>query len=364
MHIQRDDLEVSILCAGPGLGFYVPGAVLYNRIKKFCKTELIVIESLLPSIEQDKIIDAKKLFHENFNFALTAQRMTKDISNKLDITKTDAIFHRWSSGPRRFIVFSGFWSSLISNFINSSQSYNYHADFLHVDSAQSSSWKLYHLHHHNIADRWFVNYQNKRINYKLDIDQLPPLEFSSRQHKLVVHGGGWGIGNYSQVVNDLKLTGMDILLLGYYHDELLNYNNFDVLLLDPDWYPWKQNSTLFPPILRKDRNESYFKIENDQLPPIYNEIKNSIAIVSKPGGGTLIDSFASATPLVLLEPFGSYEQKNSELWVHLGFGISLENWKKSGYSLHLLKGCHENILQAQKKVPELWEALNSNYGID
>jgi hypothetical protein len=358
MNILKDNTEVSILCAGPGLGFYVPGAVLYNNVKKFYKSELIVIESLLPSAEQKKVIDAKKQFHMNFNFALMAQRMTRDISKKLDTSKVESMFQRWIGGPRRFMVFSGFWSPLISHFLNETKIHDYHADFLHVDSAQSSSWKLNCLEHKNITDHWFINYQNKQINYRLNIDHLPQLDYSSRQHKVIVHGGGWGIGTYRQIISELHSTGMNILLLSYYYDELVDCDNCEILLLDPDWYPWKQNCVLFPPILRTSDNNSFIRIENDQFPPIYTEIKSSLAIISKPGGGTLIDSFASATPLVLLDPFGSYEQKNSELWIHLGFGISYETWKNSRYSMHLLKNCHENILQAQQSVPDIWEAIN------
>ena len=62
---------------------------------------------------------------------------------------------------------------------------------------------------------------------------------------------------------------------------------------------------------------------------------------------TLVDSLASATPLVYLEPFGRHEEKNAELWMHLGFGISYSDWKAVDYSMETLEGLHRNLLKAR-----------------
>ncbi|MFF8914745.1 hypothetical protein ACF08M_15855 [Streptomyces sp. NPDC015032] len=41
-------------------------------------------------------------------------------------------------------------------------------------------------------------------------------------------------------------------------------------------------------------------------------------MVSKPGGGTLLDLLRSATPFALLEPSGEHEVHNAQLWCDLG----------------------------------------------
>ncbi len=72
--------------------------------------------------------------------------------------------------------------------------------------------------------------------------------------------------------------------------------------------------------------------------------------MSKPGGGTLLDSLWSATPAVLLEPFGAHEQRNADLWIQLGYGISFEDWQNQGFAPEVLQELHEALLKAD--VPD------------
>jgi UDP-N-acetylglucosamine:LPS N-acetylglucosamine transferase len=78
-------------------------------------------------------------------------------------------------------------------------------------------------------------------------------------------------------------------------------------------------------------------------------IRRSKAIVSKPGGGTLIDSLSSATPVILLEPYGNAEEKNGELWRHLGFGVPFATWQASGYDEATLARLHASLLRAHRQ---------------
>jgi UDP-N-acetylglucosamine:LPS N-acetylglucosamine transferase len=71
-----------------------------------------------------------------------------------------------------------------------------------------------------------------------------------------------------------------------------------------------------------------------------------MAVVSKPGGGTLLDSLAAATPVVLLPPWGEPEAKNGALWEELGFGIDVERWRKTGFDHHVLEDLHHRLLMA------------------
>jgi UDP-N-acetylglucosamine:LPS N-acetylglucosamine transferase len=75
-------------------------------------------------------------------------------------------------------------------------------------------------------------------------------------------------------------------------------------------------------------------------------------MVSKPGGGTMLDSIWSATPLVLLEPFGEHEARNAELWERLGFGISVDRWRDTGFAVEVLEEIHDNLLRAKPGIPD------------
>jgi UDP-N-acetylglucosamine:LPS N-acetylglucosamine transferase len=75
-------------------------------------------------------------------------------------------------------------------------------------------------------------------------------------------------------------------------------------------------------------------------------------MLCKTGGGTLIDSLWSATPIVALEPFGEHEQINALLWERLGFGMGYDAWRSSGFSLDLLEKAHLNLLRARDGVAD------------
>src|SRR5262249_14834536 len=109
---------VTILGGGPGLGFYVPGAILARQLCRKCPVELAVIESLLPADKQNIVVRSRQAFHQDFRVALMAQRVVKDISGDLDAKATHGLLEKWSrEGRRSFIVFSGFWGPIMARYI-------------------------------------------------------------------------------------------------------------------------------------------------------------------------------------------------------------------------------------------------------
>jgi len=92
-----------------------------------------------------------------------------------------------------------------------------------------------------------------------------------------------------------------------------------------------------------DENRSEYR-RGETFHELYDVIRRSKAIVSKPGGCTLIDSLSSATPVVLLEPYGYAEQSNARIWEHLGYGISYPDWQRTGFDPAVLERLHTNIL--------------------
>jgi hypothetical protein len=97
-------------------------------------------------------------------------------------------------------------------------------------------------------------------------------------------------------------------------------------MIDPDWHPWHDNG--FPPFGQVGAN-GLVRFERGRAHhDSFHLTRSAMAVLSKPGGGTLMDSLAAATPLVLLDPFGDHESRNAALWTRLGFGIPFADWAR------------------------------------
>jgi hypothetical protein len=110
---------------------------------------------------------------------------------------------------------------------------------------------------------------------------------------------------------------------------------------DPQWFPWQRTASgeLSFPALRGPAGW----LPNEHFPSAHTLVREARAIVSKPGGGTLIDSLAAATPVVLLEPYGEAEARSGALWEELGFGIRFERWRETGFDPGVLARLHHNL---------------------
>jgi hypothetical protein len=117
-------------------------------------------------------------------------------------------------------------------------------------------------------------------------------------------------------------------------------------MVDPEWHPWHREHT-FPPF-----GEIGGRFDSSDRHALFDLIRRSKAIVSKPGGGTLIDSLSAATPVVLLEPYGYAEASNAALWEHLGFGISYSKWRDSGWSESVLEELQRNLVERPRNGPD------------
>jgi hypothetical protein len=188
--------------------------------------------------------------------------------------------------------------------------------------------------------------------HEIHITDSPPLPFSARDDRLVVHGGGWGIGTYQSRAEELARAQLALDLVIHDKNEAIFHDRGDrCFQMDPDWHPWVRNAEgrlEFPPLgeVTKSRETSYRR--NPPYHELHDVIRRSKAIVSKPGGCTLIDSLSSATPVVLLEPYGAAEESNGLLWQHLGFGISYADWKQAGFDPSSLHRLHSNLLSRCK----------------
>lgn len=64
------------------------------------------------------------------------------------------------------------------------------------------------------------------------------------------------------------------------------------------------------------------------------------------------DSGVSQSPTI-----AKHERRNQELWVSLHFGVTYEEWKKSGFSLKLLYELYQSLINYRESIPGLGSYL-------
>ncbi|MBB5441243.1 hypothetical protein HDC92_004950 [Pedobacter sp. AK017] len=359
---------ITVLCAGPGLGFYVPGIVVHRQLKSAGLTSAVhVYEGLLMADKQQNIPKAKINFHRNFSFALMGQNLAKDPSPYLDELAVQHLLTQWQSENRtHFIVFSGFWIPVLNRYMELCAS-QLSIELCHIDAANSTSWGLFKTALPEFKHVWFNNWEDKSISYYIDISGETIAPYTQRDGYLI-HGGGWGMGTYKEKLHGLNDLQFKLKVIAYEHKDLENRNKLSqYYLIDPDWNTWDLDAAgahQFPPfgLVATDGTLNYHAAGN--YPEVYDLVMQSKAIISKPGAGTLIDSLSSATPLIFLEPFGSYENKNALLWKHFGLGISLQDWLGTGCSTAVLEKSHNRLLEVKGNAKNYVQHYinNLNYG--
>lgn len=350
------------------MGVYIPALAVRHQLDKLkIHSEVVVLESLIVEEKRNKIKDTKRIFHKDFRVAKKGHEMARDITPSLDRDLLEELFQHWKSEGRYFfIVFSGFWMPILMEYRKFVYPKDIYADLVIVDSEISPSWKSYKRDYpkgFNII-RLF-NCDENRIGKKIFTTKEAIPDFSSREDRVVIHGGGWGMGTYQNYIPELNDNGIDLNVVAYFNEDLRRIKRNRYFMVDPNWQPWhkdKNNKVVFPPFgeILEDRDTVF--TNREEYNELFYVILNSKGIVSKPGGSSLIDSLASATPMIFLEALGAHEEKNAELWINLGFGITYEEWKNSGFSFDMLKKLHTNLLKEQKYKNDYITSLQFSEG--
>jgi hypothetical protein len=160
------------------------------------------------------------------------------------------------------------------------------------------------------------------------------------------------MGTYRERVEELVEQGIQLDVIAYEGRDV-TAAGVRYFMVDPNWHPWLDNG--YPPFGEVHADGSTEFARSSGRHGSFDLTRAAIATVSKPGGATLLDSLWSATPAVLLEPFGAHEQRNADLWCELGFGIPFDTWRATGFDPQLLRPLHERLLKAE--VPDYAEEL-------
>jgi hypothetical protein len=363
---------VSILTSGVGLGVYIPALLVDRQLHKLgLAADVEVLENYYTPVRQKGHLAFRDAHHTNFALAQMAHRMVRDVQECLDPERVGLLIQSWAKEQRdHFIVWSGFWLPVIEEYRRQASNRHLYVDHCRIDAEISASFKIYPQLQYSGRAIWLWNWAERSLVHRLSAKTGRPLPFGSRDHRLVVHGGGWGIGTYREKAVELRSAGYALDIVIHDGSEACRNSRDRYFMLEPDWRPWNKASDgtqEFPPMgeLRASHTIAYER--NSDYHPFYDVIRGSMAIVSKPGGCTLIDSLNSATPVILLEPYGYAERSNALMWEHLGFGMPYEKWQQTGYDTAVLEKLHLNILAAsgigidypQMYVAELERRLQS-----
>lgn len=346
--------EVSVLGSGVNLGVYIPAMLVARRLESLgIAAEVEVIESCYQDAERDKLWQHKKAYHQNFSLALMAHRMVSDIRPSLDPQRLDALLDRWQTQDRRrFIVWSGFWLPILDAYRARLGGAPCDIDLCRIDAVVSASFQPYADVEpellQNGREVWLWPWHERRLDFEIPVGDQPPLPWAEREARFVIHGGGWGLGNYQRLIPELQAAGFDLDIIAYELAETHDIADGNrCFMVQPGWAAWQLETgerAEFPPFGPVRDGEGDFR-NRDSQHELFDTVRRSRAVISKPGGGTMIDSLASATPLVLLDPFGYAEEKNADIWEHLGFGIRYEAWRDTDFDLAVLERLHQNLLQ-------------------
>ncbi|QUQ68561.1 hypothetical protein [Kutzneria sp. CA-103260] len=337
---------IEILTSGVALGVHVPGLLLADRLReRGVPVGVSVLERLLPESKLATTATMKFAFHRNFRVALAGQKVAGSPADSVDPVAVAALFADWRArGVDRVVVFSGFWLPLLAG-------YDCEIDVCHVDSVESPSFTKtvtdLDVRHVRLADA-----EAGTIPCSIPVSTEPPVPWAEREQRVFLHGGGWGMGTYRERVGELLEHGLRLDVIAYEGRDV-TAEGVRYFMVDPEWHPWLDNG--YPPFgqVLADGSTQFARSQGHH--GSFDLTRAAMATVSKPGGGTLLDSLWSATPAVLLEPFGAHEQRNADLWCALGFGIPFDTWRESGFDPELLRPLHEALLKAD--IPDYAEEL-------
>jgi hypothetical protein len=350
---------VTILTSGIGLGIYIPSLLIQRQLQRIgINADVEVLEAHYTARGQRLHLEHKSAFRDNFSLALIANRMARSVEDWIDAESISELLRNWTrEGREDFIVWSGFWLPVLNEYGRKSTGIRLNIDLCRIDAEISASFRAHRDVNLRGTEIWLWNWSKKRLVRNIPISTTPiiPIPLRQRPNKLVVHGGGWGLGTYKTTLPELCRSkyNVDVVVGDAGEKEQLRYCD-RCLIIDPTWQPSDRGADKahsFPPVGEVINSSDVRYRENSEYHEMYNVIRESKAIVSKPGGGTLIDSLNSATPVILLDAFGQAEASNAAIWEYLGYGVPFATWRDTGYDEAVLEKLHANLIARPKLDP-------------
>lgn len=349
----------AILTSGMGLGVYVPSVILHNQLKeKGFDSNIYVYEEYFTEKAKNNMESYRKLFHRDFRAAIAGHKIPLHTANKSEnLELFESLYKQWEEkGTTHFLMLSGHWDGVVEEFYNRGHK-EIQVECLRLDCGITPSWRNYQKSDREDTTQWLFGNQDKEILYKITVAHKEVIPFNKREDEYFVHGGGWGMGTYRDSIKELSGVGkLNITLYDLEEMDKESTKN-QYYYMDASWKPWHKGETgdyYFPPMKRIEEQDFTY---SNLLPPAYDITKRVVGIISKPGGGTLLDSISAATPVIFLPPIAEHERNNAEFFIKHQLGIDFETFKASGYKKELLYTLHKNLLQLRDTTTEYTEYL-------
>lgn len=341
---------VTILTSGIGLGVYIPALLIRQQLAGFGLTaEVDVLESHYTDDSLHRHVAHREACRKNFALAQMAHRMARPVHSNLDPARVATLLDGWATERRtEFVVWSGFWLPILEEYRRLVPDLRLRCDLCRIDAEVSASFKVHRDLEGDGTEIWLWRATDGAIHHEIPVTPLPPLPFATRGNRLVVHGGGWGLGTYTDTLPALAQAGYALDIVVHDPMERRFFGPDDrCWIVDPAWEPWQRDANgalVFPPVgaIATDGRVTYS--QNVDFHGFHHVIRGARAVVSKPGGCTLIDSLAAATPVVLLDAYGYAEHANGTVWEKLGFGIPFTDWAAGGFKPEALEHAHAALL--------------------
>lgn len=371
------------------LGVYVPALSVKKQLEaRGCRTDLLCLEDLYRG--RDAMIEkSKKSMHRDFRLARASYRFPTRNRKAVDPEEETRLLSRLHAVRYDAVItFSGFWAGFLNELILSCAHYEGRVFAIHMDAGYSLSWKgadterireiwLYHLERNTISclleepdpgretqesgtpEADSPDRRSPERGSSGKDGPAPEIQEGAQPRRILVHGGGWGIGDYKGRISRLNELGYRLDIIIYYPEELDAADEMNrYYLLDPDWKPDDRKEE-YPPLLqyssgrwaepegssRRDRN------------PLRRIMQQASAVLSKPGGGTLADSLTTATPLLFAEELSAYERENKLLWIKKGLGTDFEEFVSARDRDALLDRMRRNLLLLHRTLPRVIDAI-------
>lgn len=329
--------KICILTAEMGLGTYTASVNLKNAIlerNNEIVCDIMMYETLMPEEKRNRLPQYRLAFHNDKRLAEAGHILMKKFNNNQDSNAIAVLFTKWDEACYdQFIIMSGNWIPII-------ETYGIHRSkviCVRLDCSPTATWIKYDYSEDIFDTIWLLGKDNTEPNFVLYKESCS-LSVYDRLKQVFVHGGGWGMGNYLETLGSLTKKIKTKTLVHQPSDCTFQDENNEYLLLDSNWKAGTEDTF---PVLYEFDGENITNITKINGIDI---MKNSVAVVSKPGGGTIIDSLATQTPMIYLDPISKHEKNNMDFYLTRNLGLSLNNALSANELVEQLKRIQDNIL--------------------
>lgn len=200
---------VTILTSGIGLGVYIPALLIQRQLAHAGVAAVVeVLEGCYTPDSLRRHIAHRDACRKNFTLAQMAHRMARGVEGNLDRDRIGALLESWATqGRTDFIVWSGFWLPVLEDYRRRVPHLRLNRDLCRIDAEVSASFKTHRDLEGDGAEIWLWNWREKAIVHEIPVTPDPPVPFAQRERRLVVHGGGWGLGTYTGTLPALARAG-------------------------------------------------------------------------------------------------------------------------------------------------------------